>query len=842
VGIVADPNKLDKNDPAYDAMRKNVIDMRDNLNRMARAGRGFNPNDTSSGVTAYFADNTETLFEQIRAALSEISESKVQQPGHGSLEAKLGVEGDESQLSLFSSTYRIIQGNQWDATLTRYSTSFDKNGDVKRSKKWDLKDTLLEKRGNGTSPKIARNVRYWRNQNGGGGFAALTAGDAKFRELIGMSGSRVDPGNLPDRSFGGTAMDKAFYHWFQGYDYSYGYSGAGVKFPRLNMLSDLGSAGVVLAGFPSAKNDPLPGYNAWAKSIPDEARSHDARLYAQTNDGVLHVINPSNGDEEMAVLPPPVLFPWKLATLKTTMFEGKLRWINVTDPEAEGSGKRSNPAYLLDGPLITGRFDINRDGRPESWRTYLIGTLGRGGNGLYAMDVTSPKSPKFAWYRENLPEAGKLLSMSAADDGCKEFERGAVTDAGESPYIKLGYNSPIPRMGTAGGASAGGQTSFIVLSGGAQFDYDAAKNGGEGAVLLFINPADGSVIKAFDSSSVQGANGFSGNSAVGETPRMGMMTSAPVLYRSNTNKYLVGRVFAADNRGNIFMVRLEAPDASGGGSVKTLPAKDWSIEPIASLQTKNQNADNYSIPYGMAAAREAATSAIWLAGGTSDVLIRKTPKLTTGVIKNKSQMIFAFSYKDGQSAFYRNDDGGLKQLAVSSANKKDPNLALKPSEGYRGWYIPLSDSKQNNFSEYVSSTPYIIKDNLYIPTFTQEKIAVKDPSLCGIERKINGNSRLYMVSLMTGEGKWNIGGGKEKHLTINGAKIVGMSHIKQNNSEKLLVTLDILSKNNNIDDLVAKGYMKPSGDEHTMVIDIKPSSSAPQLKNGGSVINYWLEK
>ena len=69
-----------------------------------------------------------------------------------------------------------------------------------------------------------------------------------------------------------------------------------------------------------------------------------------------------------------------------------------------------------------------------------------------------------------------------------------------------------------------------------------------------------------------------------------------------------------------------------------------------------------------------------------------------------------------------------------------------------------------------------------------------------------------------------------------------MTHVKQGEHEKLLLTLDVLSNSNNINDLVSKGYIKPGGDQNTVVIDIKSGSTAPQLKNGGSVMNYWLEK
>jgi hypothetical protein len=834
VGIVADPAKLDPSDPSYRATYDNVVDMRNNLNKMARAGQGLNPDDEESGVTAYFADDAETLLEQIRAALTKISESQVRQPGHGSMEASSGVDGDESSLSLFSNTYRIVQGNQWDGTLTRSIVSFDEKGDVNLIEKWKFEEKLLKARGSGTTPETARNVVYWRSNGGSGAFVKLMEGDGKFKELTGMTDSRVDAGSLPNDTFGGVTMDKAFYHWFQGYDYSYQASGSGKKFPRASMLTDFGRNGIIFADFPSDRNDPLPGYNNWAKSIPPSARSHDVRLYAQTNDGILHVIDPTSGAEEMAILPPPVLVPWKLATLKTNVADGKLRWINVTGQDTTGSAVRSNPAYLLDGSLITGRFDIIGDGRTESWRTYLVGTLGRGGSGLYAMNVTSPDQPKFEWYRENLSEAGKLLYMSAADDGYKEAEWGSVANPSETPYVKLGYNSPAPRMG-AGGVSADREIAFIALSGGVRYDYDAKQNGGEGAALLFIDTANGSVIKAFGSGSIAGD--FSGNSIVGATPRMGMMTSSPVFYRSDINKYLVGRVFAADNRGNVFMVRLEKPDANDNDIIKPLQAKDWSIAPIASLQTNAPKADNYSMPHGMAIALDTSASKIWLAGGTSDVLTRKTPTLTTGVIRNESQMIFAFSYKDGQRAFYRNDTGGLKPLLARSSNKNDPNLTLKASEGYRGWYTPLAEDAQNDFREYVSATPYIIGGNLYIPTFIQEKVIIHDSSLCVLEREVNGKSRLYVVDLLTGEGQGN---GGEKYFEIEETKIVGLTHIKHGEDESLLVTVDILGESDADGAFANAGFKKLNSTTYAKAAEGK--SSEIQLKNGGSLMNYWLEK
>src|SRR5262249_15290147 len=45
---------------------------------------------------------------------------------------------------------------------------------------------------------------------------------------------------------------------------------------------------------------------------------------------------------------------------------------------------------------------------PNGWRTLLVGALGRGGNGIYALDVTDPTNPQVKW--ENSSSAGMAAS------------------------------------------------------------------------------------------------------------------------------------------------------------------------------------------------------------------------------------------------------------------------------------------------------------------------------------------------------------------------------------------------------------------------------------------------
>lgn len=85
-------------------------------------------------------------------------------------------------------------------------------------------------------------------------------------------------------------------------------------------------------------------------------------IFVGANDGMLHAFNALTGVERFAYVPGGIDFQ-KLATL---------------------SNPRYTHEYFVDGPLVVS----SRTTTPG--RNYLVGTLGRGGKGVYALDVTNP--------------------------------------------------------------------------------------------------------------------------------------------------------------------------------------------------------------------------------------------------------------------------------------------------------------------------------------------------------------------------------------------------------------------------------------------------------------------
>jgi len=101
---------------------------------------------------------------------------------------------------------------------------------------------------------------------------------------------------------------------------------------------------------------PDGGYLSYA--VTQAARS--PRVYVGANDGMLHAFNADTGAEVFAYVPSMVID--KLRALATAPYR---------------------PTYYVDGALTTG--DVYFGG---AWHTVLVGGLGAGGKGYYALDIT----------------------------------------------------------------------------------------------------------------------------------------------------------------------------------------------------------------------------------------------------------------------------------------------------------------------------------------------------------------------------------------------------------------------------------------------------------------------
>jgi type IV pilus assembly protein PilY1 len=221
-------------------------------------------------------------------------------------------------------------------------------------------------------------------------------------------------------------------------------------------------------------------------------RSRPSMIYVGANDGMLHAFRASDGVELFAYVPSLVYDRLSL----------------LSDPDYG-----QNHKYLVDGPMKTLDAYVG-----DSWKTVLLGALGAGGRGVFALDVTDPAS-----FGTNQV----MWEFSSAQDG------------------DMGYSYPQPTIArTAAGWVA------VVANG---------YNSGNGkAVLFLLDLEDGSVLRKLDTG-VAGDNGL----------------SSPIPVDVDGDR-ITDLVYAGDLKGNLWKFDLRSADPADwripfGTAVSPLP-------------------------------------------------------------------------------------------------------------------------------------------------------------------------------------------------------------------------------------------------------------------------------
>jgi type IV pilus assembly protein PilY1 len=113
-----------------------------------------------------------------------------------------------------------------------------------------------------------------------------------------------------------------------------------------------------------------------------------------------------------------------------------------------------NHRYFLDGPLTVSDAVLGGE-----WRTVLIGAMGKGGRGYYALDVTAPTSPRLLW------------TYSAQNNANVGYTYGTpfITKLADGTWVAVltsGYNN-VPEAGVVQGGDGRGHVFVLNLATGA---------------------------------------------------------------------------------------------------------------------------------------------------------------------------------------------------------------------------------------------------------------------------------------------------------------------------------------------------------------------------------------
>jgi type IV pilus assembly protein PilY1 len=410
------------------------------------------------------ANNSTELNSALRSAISDIQTRT---------SAAASVATNSTRLSTDTLVYQArFSTNDWSGQLLAFPiTASGSTG----TPAWDAKD-LIPTHG-------SRNI-ITRNGNTGVAFQYNNLNTTQKNALK----------LKPDNTSGNDAYGTAVVNYLRGDDTNEAPNAQDFR-ARTSLLGDIVNSDPVFVGKQDYGFDALPGtegssYTSFRGSSLYQNRA--PMLYVGANDGMLHGFNASTGVELFAYVPNAIIPDLRFLTEAS----------KADDPTNVGlpaSGYNQKHRYYVDGSGRTIDAYVNLTGT-TTWHTILVGALGAGGKGIFAINVTDPAS---------LGTSSPLWEFTTGSTGGSE----------------MGYSIPQPSMGRMNDGSW-----VAIISNG----YESSSNT---ARLYILNLATGTVLKEF-------------NTGVGSSSQPNGLSSAiPV---DVDRDRIIDFIYAGDLHGNLW--------------------------------------------------------------------------------------------------------------------------------------------------------------------------------------------------------------------------------------------------------------------------------------------------
>ncbi|MGC4027468.1 MAG: PilC/PilY family type IV pilus protein [Steroidobacteraceae bacterium] len=250
---------------------------------------------------------------------------------------------------------------------------------------------------------------------------------------------------------------------------------------RTGVLGDIVSSTPVYVGTPNARlyaTATFTGASAYAAFATANA-SRTPVVYVGANDGMLHAFNANTGAEVFAFVP--------AAAIANNLAD-------YADPDYVHR-------YFVDGEVaVADIYDAGGGG----WRTVLVGTMGRGGQGAFALDVTDPHAPALLWERDasDIPQLGKNIGRPVIAQVANGVWRvlignGPNSSGGRSQLIQIGLggasNGVVTVTATSDTSTTNGLTAVLARDSNADGFADTAYAGDLQGNLWKFSSLGGSV-------------------------------------------------------------------------------------------------------------------------------------------------------------------------------------------------------------------------------------------------------------------------------------------------------------------------------------------------------------
>ncbi|MEM9620949.1 MAG: PilC/PilY family type IV pilus protein [Pseudomonadota bacterium] len=222
------------------------------------------------------------------------------------------------------------------------------------------------------------------------------------------------------------------------------------------LLGDIVNSSPVFVGEPRAINRdqaPYPTSDLYS-AFKNSQYSRSPMVYVGANDGMLHAFDALTGQETFAFVPNAILDG-------TAPFHNKL--------DSFTSTFYLHNYYVDLSPRLNDTYTRITAGGSRDWRTTLVGGLGAGGKGYFALNVTDPATsfssvPNAAdvvlWEFTDEDDTYPLTSAGAPLGGSV----GALTDPSGNPVKDLGFALSLPVV-TMSNVETSGEQDWVAIFG-----------------------------------------------------------------------------------------------------------------------------------------------------------------------------------------------------------------------------------------------------------------------------------------------------------------------------------------------------------------------------------------
>lgn len=442
---------------------------------------------------------------------------------------------------------------------------------------------------------------------------------------------------------------------------------------RDSLMGDVVNSSPLYVGPPAAdefSHTDLEGsYASFVSTYNSSGSVRDEMLYIGANDGLLHGFD-ITGTEKMAFAPSKVM-P-NLTELSQTDY-GHLFYV-------DGAPKAAN----VYAEFISGT---------KQWKTVLVGGLRRGGQGIYALDITDPARFVDGSGSADSARAATTLLWEFSDD--ETLGNASTSDkyTGDKDF-GFSYSQPqIMRLND-------GEFYVVLGSGYNSTNLDGHASTTGDAVLYLLNVATGAIVKKITTAygmAEDPAGGSLGNGLATVSGYDAGVASSGVVSGEPDGK--IDYIYAGDLFGNLWKFDLSSVDPQDWGYVAEKNVDD-SLNPdrnprkLFTAKDSNQNTQPITVQI---AVHKLDSGQIMLYFGTGKLLeqldtqaVNVAPQTFYGIADTNEQIV-------GRSAL-------LEQLILHqeyvdfSGNSKEvrDTTSFKRTETDDGWFIDLKKPITNS--------------------------------------------------------------------------------------------------------------------------------------------------